>query len=415
MLERSKAMRHRSLIVLAIALLSAVTVLSADYLTVSRSATIKEGPDRDAEVLARADRGDTLSLLSETQSNGYYEVLVPGSNRPGWIYRTLVRRHQGDLELVEPEEPTVDTNPPVNTDEVLTISSFNIQFLGSSTRRDNAALVNLVSGYDIVVVQELVAPPYPGTFPDGTTFNPDTEAQAFFDLMRAAGFDFILSEEDTGTGESNHNNGSATEWWVAFYDPDAVTLPDTLPSGFLATDRTNHPNYERVPFAFPFRSTNGQLDFVLISVHLKPGDSGSDMSRRAVELSAINDWIQANDDIEKDFLVLGDMNFKNCDEIGTGVPSGLSSLNEACLTTNTNINGPRPYDNVLYHEESTTELDGGFGFVVVDLIEQMRDKWDATQGDYPGEPYDHNRFRAFYSDHHPVVFQLHIPDADDDR
>ena len=407
-------MRHRSLFALTVTLLSAVAVLSADYLTVSRSATIREGPNRDTAILARASPGDMLSLLSETQTNGYYEVLVPGSNRPGWIYRTLVRRHRGDLEPIESEESTVDTDLPASIDEALTIASFNIQFLGSSTRRDNTALVNLVSGYDIVVVQELVAPPYPGTFPDGTEFNPDVEAQAFFDLMRAARFDYILSEEDTGTGDSNHNNGSATEWWVAFYKPDAVTVPDTLPFGFLATDRTNHPNYERVPFAFPFRSTNGQLDFVLISVHLKPGDSGSDMSRRAVELSAINDWIQANDDVEKDFLVLGDMNYKNCDEIGIVVPSGLSSLNEACLTTNTNISGPRPYDNVLYQEESTIELDGGFGFVVVDLIEQMRDKWDTTQGNYPGEPYDHNRFRAFYSDHHPVVFQLHVPDADDD-
>lgn len=45
----------------------------------------------------------------------------------------------------------------------------------------------------------------------------------------------------------------------------------------------------------------------------------------------------------------------------------------------------------------------------------MRDEWDATQGDYSGEPCGHNRFRAFYSDHHPVVLRLHIPDADDDR
>ena len=414
MLKLIKAIQLRSLFVLTVVLLPAVTVLSADYLSVSRSATIKERPDRDAEILARSDRGDMLSLLSETQRNGYYEVLVPGSNRPGWIYRTLVRRHRGDLEIVEPEGPTIDTDPAARPDRALTIGSFNIQFLGSSTRRDNAALVNLVSGYDVVVVQELVAPPYPGTFPDGTAFNPDVEAQAFFDLMRSAGFDFILSEEDTGTADSNHNNGPATEWWAAFYKPDAVTVPDNLPSGFLATDRTNHPDYERVPFAFPFRSTNGQLDFVLVSVHLKPGDSGSDMSRRAVELSAINDWIQTNDDVEKDFIVLGDMNFKNCEEIGAGVPSGLSSLNEACLPTNTNINGPRPYDNVLYHEESTTELDGGFGFVVVDLIEQMRDDWDMAQGDYPGEPYKHNLFRKFYSDHHPVVFQLLIPDDDDD-
>ena len=85
MLKRGKALQLqlRSLFALTVVLLSTVTVLWADYLSVSRSATIKEGPDRDAEILARADRGDTLSLLSETQSNGYYKVLVPGSNRPG--------------------------------------------------------------------------------------------------------------------------------------------------------------------------------------------------------------------------------------------------------------------------------------------------------------------------------------------
>ena len=55
--------------------------------------------------------------------------------------------------------------------------------------------------------------------------------------MRAAGFNVVLSEEDTGTGERNHNNGSGTEWWVAFYRRSAVTVPDDLPYDFLATDR----------------------------------------------------------------------------------------------------------------------------------------------------------------------------------
>ena len=57
----------------------------------------------------------------------------------------------------------------------LKICSFNIQFLGQSKVRDDVALANLIKDYDVVVVQELIAPPYPGTFPDGTPFQPDPE------------------------------------------------------------------------------------------------------------------------------------------------------------------------------------------------------------------------------------------------
>lgn len=41
----------------------------------------------------------------------------------------------------------------------LQVCSFNIQFVGSSGRRDNAALAALVAPYDIVVAQELIASP----------------------------------------------------------------------------------------------------------------------------------------------------------------------------------------------------------------------------------------------------------------
>ena len=54
--------------------------------------------------------------------------------------------------------------------EPLKVCSFNIQFLGSSKSRDDAALSIILKDYDIVVIQELVAPPYPGTFPDNTPF-----------------------------------------------------------------------------------------------------------------------------------------------------------------------------------------------------------------------------------------------------
>ena len=54
--------------------------------------------------------------------------------------------------------------------DTLRIASFNIQFLGSFKKRDNTALAEIVAPLDMVVVQELVAPPVAGTYPDGTTY-----------------------------------------------------------------------------------------------------------------------------------------------------------------------------------------------------------------------------------------------------
>ncbi len=93
----------------------------------------------------------------------------------------------------------------------LKICSFNVQFLGSSDRRRNSTLAKLLKDYDIAVIQELVAPPFAGTFPDGTDFKPDPEAGAFFGAMKSLGFDYVLSEEDTGTRPEIHNNGSGTD------------------------------------------------------------------------------------------------------------------------------------------------------------------------------------------------------------
>ncbi|MFK5913041.1 MAG: YHYH domain-containing protein [Woeseiaceae bacterium] len=128
------------------------------------------------------------------------------------------------------------------------VVSFNIQFLGNFKNRDNEALAALMTPYDVVVVQELVAPPFAGKFPDSTNYKPDIEAQQFFDVMTAKEFDFILSEEDTGSNDKIHINSAATEWWIVFYKPDAVEPATDLPNGYLASDRSNYTVYERVPF-----------------------------------------------------------------------------------------------------------------------------------------------------------------------
>jgi hypothetical protein len=50
---------------------------------------------------------------------------------------------------------------------------------------------------------------------------------------------------------------------------------------------------------------------------------------------------------------------------------------------------------------------------VIDLIAAMKPLW-TLDSSYPGNPYNHNEFRKYFSDHHPVMFKMKIPDLDDD-
>jgi exonuclease III len=300
------------------------------------------------------------------------------------------------------------------TRDHLSVCSFNIRFLGLYKKKDCTALASILDDYDIVVVQELVAPPVDGIYPDGETYTADPEAAKFFEAMETRGYAYVLSEEDTGTNDEIHTSSSATEWWVAFYKPQAVQRATDLPGGFLAADRSNHPDYERVPYAFAFRTGDGCLDFVLISVYLQPGDSSSDRTRRKHELASVAAWIGENDAQEKDFIILGDMNIYTSAELADVTPAGYLSLNDECRSTNTMASSPKPYDHVMYNTEYTTEMDTDFDLVVIDLVEAMRGLWIDPNASYPGDPYDHNLCGQYYSDHDPVVFRIRVPTRDDD-
>ncbi len=320
-------------------------------------------------------------------------------------------------QLYAPDLPQIGEleQPIFQHPDTLMVCSFNIQFLGHFTKRDNRALADILKHYDIVAIQKLVTPPYAGTFPNGDPFKGDTEAAAFFDAMQAHGFTYMLSEEDTGPREEIHDNRTSTEWFVTFYKPETVRLSMDLPWGFLAEDRSQHPDFERVPYAFPFRTLCGTLDFVLISVHLQPDNGTRDRARRKHELQSIAAWINQNCAVEKDFIIVGDMNIYSPEELVDVTPSGYLSLNDECRFTNTLTfdDKGKPYDHVLYNVSMTREIDIDFDLVVIDLVELMRSYWiDETP--YPGDPYDHNLFKQHYSDHSPVIFRLITPAVDDD-
>jgi hypothetical protein len=231
--------------------------------------------------------------------------------------------------------------------------------------------------------------------------------------MAARGFQNVLSESDTGKTGPLPNYGTATEWFVTFYKPARVTPAHDLPHGFIGQPLAAHPSFDRVPYAFAFRSVNGRADFVLISVHLNPDLP----ARRKVELAGIGSWMaqkytQAG---ERDYIVLGDMNLQNVTELHADAPANFISLNEACVPTNTNVNGPKPYDHVMFNPTFTTEIDRAYGFKVINLIDAMRPTWTSPDTYPGGPPYRHDDFRFAYSDHHPVVFRIKLPAHDDDN
>ena len=173
-----------------------------------------------------------------------------------------------------------------------------------------------------------------------------------------------------------------------------------------------NPDYDRVPYALPLRTTDRRFDFVLLSVHLNPDKA---RTRRAHELKALGSWITAESarQAEKDFIVLGDTNIQGQAELRAVIPAGMVSLNADCVGTNVSPKSPKPYDQVFFSPTYTTEIDRGFGFRVVNLIEEMRSRWTSS-APYPGDPYQPNVFRYYYSDHNPVVFRIKVPDRDDD-
>lgn len=68
----------------------------AQYLEVRRSATVRDQPNINAEIIERLKKGDYITLLDNgLQKDDYYKVRATSTNQEGWIYRKLVRRFEG--------------------------------------------------------------------------------------------------------------------------------------------------------------------------------------------------------------------------------------------------------------------------------------------------------------------------------
>ena len=286
--------------------------------------------------------------------------------------------------------------------DTLNICSFNIQFLGHFKDRNNEFLAEVLSPFDIVVIQEMVAPPVNGVYPNGLAYKQDLESASFLKEMTKRGFQYWLSEEDTGPAR-NHLASTASEWWISFYRPDKVIPDSSRAYGFLSKIRAANPTFERVPYAFPFSSSDGSSNFTLISAHLRPGDGSEDFLKRSQEINGVVDWIQKQTETNKDFYLLGDCNIYVEKELKPFHEKGFSSLNDKCQSTNTKMYEDelkgKPYDHVFYTTHSIEDILPS-SFTVVDLFGLVQ------KAGMTFTPYNHDQFRTTFSDHVPISYQI---------
>lgn len=290
--------------------------------------------------------------------------------------------------------------------DTLSICSFNIQFLGHFKAREDSLLANVLETFDIVVIQEMVAPPIEGVFPDGSPFRKDNESALFTKQMTKRGFKYWLSSEDTGPSK-NHVNSTSSEWWITFYKPEMVNPDSSKFYGFIDTVVVGSVKYRRVPYSMPFMSTkDGTHLFSLISLHLHPGNGNQDREIRANELAHLFNWTKNNEDSTQ-IILLGDCNIYDSAEFISYDTIGIYSLNKDCLNTNTKLyeshNKGKPYDHVFYSSKSTQNMITT-SFKVIDLMDYLKNSLPPEQFIY--EPYEHDLFRTSFSDHLPIKFDF---------
>lgn len=265
----------------------------------------------------------------------------------------------------------------------LDVASFNIKWIGYSSDRENEKLSNMLSQYDIVFVQELVSPPYDGTYPSGNPYRPDEESKAFFEAMIKQGFKYVLSESDTGSGDSVESNSASTEWFVVFYKPNEANVDNSY---FIESDLSNNQYFKRVPYNFVVTDKDNKKQYNFVSVHLNPGNGLDDREYRKNEIFKLKKWAMLQNTAT---IILGDMNIYDCERLEEWVQPILKIGDKECEGTNLKQN--KPYDQVLYRGVTIDDVH------VLNLYNYFNINPDT---------FDYREMTKYYSDHHPIYFQL---------
>ena len=193
----------------------------------------------------------------------------------------------GCTEIKFKDNNNINLDEQYNTTNI-SIASFNIKIFGKTKASNStvmAELVEIVSKYDIIAIQEIkdIDQEVPFQFLELLNNNSTTK------------FEMLLSER-SGTKEDDK---SSQEKYVILYNPE---LNNVIDNGTLYNDSVND-SFQREPFLAHLSVKNTTLDFVLGVIHTKPAAAEEEIAA----LIDVFNW-SAEYFVDQDVMIVGDYN-----------------------------------------------------------------------------------------------------------
>jgi len=265
-----------------------------------------------------------------------------------------------------PPPPT----PPPPDDRTIKIASFNVKEL-TIDKANNQLILNkialIISNFDVVAIQEVQ---------DDTGYALQTLEDEIDSL--GSNYDFILS--------SSVGRTSYLEQFAFFYRSDKLRLI----SNELYDDK-EYDLFERDPFIVHLASIEGNFDFVLINVHIKPDNATNEIGK----LANLLEQVQLKFPEESDFIIIGDLNADCAFFDENDQSSSLKSAEYTWLISNdmdTNVAETEcTYDRIIIQSPTLEDYSGNSGVHKFDDIFSLTND-EAIQ----------------ISDHYPVWSSFYI-------
>jgi len=170
----------------------------------------------------------------------------------------------------------------------ISIASFNIKIFGKTKASNDtvmASLVEIVSKYDIIAIQEIkdINQEVPYEFLELLNNNTTTQ------------YEMLLSERSG----SQDDDKSSQEQYAILYNPELISVID---NGTLYNDSVND-SFQREPFLAHLSVKNTTLDFVLGVIHTKPAAAEEEISALIDVFNWSTEYYE-----DQDVMIVGDYN-----------------------------------------------------------------------------------------------------------
>jgi deoxyribonuclease-1-like protein len=236
-------------------------------------------------------------------------------------------------------DPWIGESPiPVRTGETIKVATFNIQVFGrtkSSKPHVMDLLSRVVREFDVVAIQEIRS-------------RDDDIIPNFVDKINESGrhYDFIVGQREGRT--------KSKEQYAYIFDRETIEVDRSSVYSVQDPSKLLH----RPPLVSLFRVRGPEQDqaftFSLVNVHIDPDEVGHEMGY----MDDIFRRVRSDGREEDDVILLGDFNAGDQQLASLATKAGM---NWVLRDHPTNVKRTQQYDNIVFHQMSTTEFSGRGG------------------------------------------------------